>query len=621
MSRPAELLAADRDRLYPHFETYRLRPLDPDTDVRAYPLPNLATASRVSYTSQQLGFREVRGRIAWDHLDSLGRKGVYVDAEWNVVCFELNDALEPTFITLATLPTPIASEVVVAEYPRALPLRDGVWAVSSGTGSLYILTEGGFTARYDLQDGPFLLYAAHGEGSSSTFRLLLSRAIVHNVDAGKFTARQTTFELVQVSVDTSATNGVDDGPGVLEPNWRLEGSDLPYWTVWAEGGWLVLSEEPFGVEKLPTKSKDTPAQRAARLKAEADAKRGVGARVEEIVDDNPDEEEVEMADATVPFNWTQEAGSVSITVPLPAGTPKTALAVVIQPGSLRVSVQSDVPDLSGWLAHEHSFWSDIIADESTWTYDSVSGELEISLAKRDGDMRWPSVFVPGDDSDDSDDDVPESFSAAEMDSIRASFSRAQLSTSDEPPVPPSSMPALLREEMDIDSDDDDDEDRGVGRICVIGHITDGKAVWTGQPATVLSLPLVQAGDLLGAGIVVKQAVDGLLFCPSGDPARTPWTHIATNPALAFVMSSKRDLRLVRHIHDTVLGFDSGSGTGTGNAYVYYPPENSETARQGVVGVSGGARGALLGVCSVTAAGREVVVALCECALVVLGGIV
>lgn len=465
-------------------------------------------------------------------------------------------------------------------------------------GSVYVLHERGFTARYDLRvEGaiaPFLLCAAHGE--EGRFRLLLARAC-----SAEGKAAHQTFELLEVSLDAGAANGLDDAPGVLEPNWRLKGLDLPYWAVWAEGGWLVLSEEPF--EKNLGASSE--AERGARPRPEAEARRGVG-----VVDDPEIEEEVEMADPT-PFTWTQDGGSVSITVNLPTGTPKAAVTVGIRPGSLLVSVGGDVPShLAGWLAHEHSFWSDIIADKSTWTYDAVSGALELILAKRGGDMRWPSVFVP---SDDSDDDVPESFTAADIDSLRATFSRAQVTATDDEPVLASSMPALLREEMDIDSDDDDEGQRGVGRICVVGHIVDGRAAWSRQTATVLSLPL--AGDL-HSGIVIKQALDGLAFTPNSDPTREPWTHISTNPALAFVLRSKRDLRLVRHIHDTVLAFDSGSGLGTGNAYVYYPPEDAETARQGVVGVSGGGRGALLGATAVSAAGRAVVVALCERALVV-----
>jgi hypothetical protein len=65
--------------------------------------------------------------------------------------------------------------------------------------------------------------------------------------------------------------------------------------------------------------------------------------------------------------------------------------------------------------------------------------------------------------------------------------------------------------------------------------------------------------------------------------------------------------------------------GNGNAYIYYPPPtggDGTAALQGVVSVCGGDRGALLGVGSVRVPGRDedVVVALCEHALVVLGGV-
>lgn len=563
------------------------------------------------------------------------------------------------FKVLASLPAPIASDAHVAEYPRVLPLNDSMWAVSSGTGSLYILTETGFTARYDLEiDGalaPFLLYAAGGAGSE--FRLLLAHAVVHGDEGegSRFKPRQTTFELLEVVVDVSKTNGGDSDPEPLHPSWRLPGPDLPYWAVWSNGGWLVLAEEPFGEDAAgKDKVKETPAQRAARLKEEADAKRGLGARIVEEEDDFPEakteevveekeEEEVEMEDAEVKpnFSWTQEPGGVTITIPLPTGLSKQDINVNLQGGSVMIAVSSDSlpPSLAEWLSREHSFWSDIQLSDSTWTYDATSGELELILTKSGEDMRWPSVFIPSSDDSDGEDDVPESFGAATLEAIRASFSRAQPVTKsdEEPHGNPPTIPALLREQMDIDSDDDfEHEDgafadlqsnKGVGRLAVIGHVVDGVPTWSRQPATVLSLPLFWAGPDLppATGIIVKQAVDGLVFAPSsGHPARTPWTHLATNPALAFVLSSKRDLRLVRHLSTdagtTVLALDSGSGTGTGNAYVYYAPEDAESARQGVVGVSGGSRGALLGVSVVRVREREVVVALCERSLVVLGGV-
>ena len=89
-SRPAELFTPDRALLNPRFETYRLQSLDPSA-ARGHRLPGEgATQSRVGYGKQQLGFKEVRSRISWDHLDTRGGRGVYVDTEWKVVGFELD---------------------------------------------------------------------------------------------------------------------------------------------------------------------------------------------------------------------------------------------------------------------------------------------------------------------------------------------------------------------------------------------------------------------------------------------------------------------------------------------------------------------------------------------------
>lgn len=85
------LFAPDRSRLYPQFETYRLRSLSPNDDVEGFPLPgNGATQSRLEHGSHTLSFKETRDRIGWDHLsvDELGR-GLYVDKDWTIIGFQL----------------------------------------------------------------------------------------------------------------------------------------------------------------------------------------------------------------------------------------------------------------------------------------------------------------------------------------------------------------------------------------------------------------------------------------------------------------------------------------------------------------------------------------------------
>jgi hypothetical protein len=85
------LFPPQRELLYPQFETYRLKSLDPATDVISYPLPGAgATQSRVGYNQHHLSFKETRARISWDHLAvGEGARGLYVDADWAVIGFEL----------------------------------------------------------------------------------------------------------------------------------------------------------------------------------------------------------------------------------------------------------------------------------------------------------------------------------------------------------------------------------------------------------------------------------------------------------------------------------------------------------------------------------------------------
>lgn len=85
------LFPPDRSLLYPQFETYRLHPLDPQDDVTAHPLPGAgATQSRFGYNTHLLSFKETRARISFNHLSTDGRRGVYIDTEWNVIAFEID---------------------------------------------------------------------------------------------------------------------------------------------------------------------------------------------------------------------------------------------------------------------------------------------------------------------------------------------------------------------------------------------------------------------------------------------------------------------------------------------------------------------------------------------------
>lgn len=541
------------------------------------------------------------------------------------------------------------------------PLSPALWAVSSGSGSVYILettpatdptVSGELIARYDLpsesksEPSPFLLHAAHSV-SQTDCRLLLTRSIIPSTsDTGKLRTRTTAFELLEVSIDPTKCNPVDDTESEpLQVRWSLRSGDLPFWCSWSNDGWLVLSGEEYRIHGLDG-ADGVEDSEEARLKKEQDesvGRFGVWASIPigndagtaQVDNDEPPEEK------QYPYSWTQTPESLSVSIPFPAGTKRSDLAIGIMTDSLSLSISLPKPDfppapLSAFLkSRTRQFWATIDLASSTMTYDAAKSTLVLDLVKVDADIRWPGVFAASDDDNDEEDDVPETISASTFAAVRETLNSIRTREPGEPEGNHPAIPALLREEMDFGLEDDEDfgevsegalADTGgggkVGREVLVGFVKDGIATWFKAPTSILSTPLSDSS------VILKSAIDGLVFTPaeSGDPSKTPWSHISTSPALAFVLSSKRDLRVVRHltssIGTTVLAFDAGSSTtAAGNVYVYYPPTSGTSAKQGVVGISGAERGALLGVGRVEVQGRQVVVALCEKELVILRGVV
>ena len=460
----------------------------------------------------------------------------------------------------------------------------------------------------------FVLQAAHAV-SPSDCRLLLTRSVV-SVDTGKLRSQTTAFELLEVSIDCTRRNDVDGSEAEpLRVQWKSEGGDLPCWCSWNADGWIVLCAKEFSPiqEEETAITSGVPAENG--LKSE---------QTEAEPMDNGTAKEW-------PFSWTQNAESIAVTIPLPRGTRRSDVNMAISNDIFSLSTSTSVPPtLTAFLqSPSHSFWAELDTAESSLTYDEKKAIIELDLVKIEPNVRWPSLFF----SEDDEEDVSETFSQSTLSAVSQTFDGIRTRLPDEPEGNSRAIPALLREEMDFELEDTDDfgedpdsalGDTGggrVGREVLVGFIRDGKQTWSKAPVPVLSTPL-DAGS-----IVVKSAVDGLSFNPpTSNPSSTPWKHTATSPALAFVLSSKRHIRIVRHVADiggnAILAFDSGSSsTVRGNLYVYYPPTSRTSARQGVVRISGVERGALLGVGCVDAGGKKVIVALCEKALVVLHGVV
>ncbi|OXC66061.1 hypothetical protein AYX13_05107 [Cryptococcus neoformans] len=679
------LFPSTRSLIFPQFETYRLRSLDPSSDLSFSPLPQPgATQSRMEYNQQHLSFKEVRSRISWDHLSVSGRRGVYIDKVWGVVGFVIQDDFTPTFVKLADLPEPISISEQQSEFPSVLPLSPTHWAISTGNGSIYILQSsspesenftGEIIARYDLQvDGqnggepaPFLLRAQH-DLSDVDVRLLLTRSRHPNQGkVGYKSVQSTQFELLEISLNPSVRNGVDSQPAKLVIKWALQGKDLPVWCAWQEDGWLVLGEEEFREKVDESGQEETEEEKSKRERDEKIARLGLGVSLtadESAVANDKKDESMEVDEARGnPYFWTQDVESLSLTIPVPDSVSRAVINIGFTSTSFSFTLSQTPSDLSSQLMEllskpTRQLWASIDVDVSTWTFDSSKHIIEVDLKKIDENTRWPSIFFPAEDDEDAYEEVPETLSASTLAAVRETFNNIKTRGPDEPEMMHPAMPALLREEMDFDLDDGEDFGEGggvygelgggskVGRDVLVGYVEvgSGKASWSKATNSVLSVPINGSDD---NSIIVKQAVDGLVFRPTTDLSKKPWTHIFTNPALAFVISSKQDLRFVRHlitspisradptspsvfkkakvdpepVQSTVLAFDSGSSSsGQGNVYIYYPPTSKTNAQQGVLSISGGDRGALLGVGCVKVDGKDVVVALCENELIVLKGV-
>ncbi|PWY99760.1 putative nudC protein [Testicularia cyperi] len=89
--------------------------------------------------------------------------------------------------------------------------------------------------------------------------------------------------------------------------------------------------------------------------------------------------------AALPYTWTQALDTVSISVPVPAGTKGRDLSISIKKASISVALKGEsTPILAGDLAKS------IKEEDSTWTLED-NRVVEIHLEKLNRNEWWPNV--------------------------------------------------------------------------------------------------------------------------------------------------------------------------------------------------------------------------------------
>ncbi|SNX81912.1 uncharacterized protein MEPE_00617 [Melanopsichium pennsylvanicum] len=305
----------------------------------------------------------------------------------------------------------------------------------------------------------------------------------------------------------------------------------------------------------------------------------------------------------------------------------------------------------------------------------------------DGD-RYDEKEAEGEDAEDNEDDIPETMDPSELISMlegmqkytvdeesaqqgadygfdRTGFTSSSVHGQNGGTSLSLDQPSLLKEGLE-------EEDANVGRdfvVSVISHsLSDSNEMHSSKSGEKIMLATGLPGNYCDMeAVVIKHDLDGAIFTLKAGQ----WKHVATMPALAFVLASKRDAQRV-HLYQrrdksgqegeyAVLAFEgapqvTGSGgssaaaAGAGNLFVYYSPsssgarhapsrvvrlgatESANAARNGSEEGADAASGALLGVCSVrlSRAGSqsdgsvetmdETLVCLCENRILLLRGV-
>ncbi|GAA5928800.1 hypothetical protein JCM1841_003574 [Sporobolomyces salmonicolor] len=694
---PADTLSFTpvRSLLNPKFESYKLAsPSRPDAVV-SHPLPTPFGTKPLSEHAR-LSFHEVQDRAKHNHL-STGRSAelVWVDAEGVVMAVQLDKTTAvPTFHPLVRLPSPPSLPAhLTPEYPVAISLGPSLWLISGGFSSLHLVRvdpdwqghiEQTFTlSGDDLQGRPFRLHRA--DAVSETEALALLSVVVKGANpppsqdpADAAQAKMgapgsrlkipstTAFEYLAVHVPLSG-----GGEGVLAPDWRLQGHDLPSSvSLDSAGGRYIIGSSSVLSTNEPASSPDDLSS------TEAD--------VEMATLSAEDHSVVSTVTASTPvpkpppFSWLQDSDSLTVAFPIPSDTPTSSIRITFSRQFITLHIASAAAALASpstssasvansalpRISHK-KLWDEIDPHTSVWTFDreaegrdSTFGLLTLHLEKAHSKTKWSDVFASTKSTQDNGgggakieelspeleyEDVPETVDPSELAGIAesmekwtrgimeggASYSHEGLGHG----VPTS----LMGDEIDVEVDAE--SGRPVVVTWVEGAATKPEGTKEKTPRLVCphptipysllstALPLASSSAVADLSITIKHDVDGLLFLPpSSSSSSYQWRHTSTFPALAFVLATKRDTRFIYHLSSRlVLAFDapallpgpsSSSSSaasrlgGAGNLFVYFAPPHGtrETkGRQMVLRVGGPGCGALMGVAGVELASGEVAV--------------
>lgn len=482
------------------------------------------------------------------------------------------------------------------EYPSAAFISPALALVSDGHGLMYVLrladsgpaeAIGIFVLPETSSGSPFRIHSIHRPSLTTATAILSSRYYGTKLEVepqppGRRTSTPTEFDIWGVKIDLPAE--LHNDIKQLDVLWHRRGQSVPIYTTYLKSiksSLLIGGTGYHEVGYIPAPSYEPSP--------------------DEIVPIPRTDENLRVDPVKPPsYSWTQTSDSVTIAIPLPSNTPKSAIKITFSPKSLTFHVDSKVPmSVSIPQYSSKSLWGGISASSSYWTWDREGerslGLLTLYLDKQHEGTKWPQVFTST--SDPLDEEVLETLDPSELWHVREELEKYTTALRDGEDVSGlglgRGLPSLAEGELDIEVDET------VGRTGYLSWVDDNGSIpsWYGKaediPFQLLSTPIPGLDDM---SLVIKSNIDGTVFT-SMTPNDSPiWTHTSTFPALSFVLASKQDTRFTFHTSKAVLAFEGGSRDRGGNVYIYRSASpGAKWAKQSILKVSDSNSGFLLGV--------------------------
>ncbi|KAF9909204.1 hypothetical protein EC991_008965 [Linnemannia zychae] len=306
-----------------------------------------------------------------------------------------------------------------------------------------------------------------------------------------------------------------------------------------------------------------------------------------------------------PYIWTQTDTDLTICFGLPRGTTKHAIQCKFSRQGLELHVnlsQSTENLVRAPRLEDMPLFDQIQPDGCTWTLESSTGILELSLEKKHSKTRWTQVFAEGVDTD----PVEETLDPSVFAEYRSALEKY---TSEQPNAAPgrdsSLLPSVAQDaQEDIDEEGEEikfswvqaEDGADIIRATTIGTGHD----WIGQAFPSFESYPSENQSFRMPTVCLKHDVDGLVYSiqhKAGAILQTMSTvqqgeeimkfvHTSTFDALAFVQASKREKRFVMHDPN---GRFTAIIESSRNAYIYWhtPGAKLKQERQTVIDVSKG----------------------------------